>query len=83
MLPSCRQVLVYDIDGLIEGCSKKDISAMHKGTSKKRRILKFHDPEISDDADFWTNTVMTKDSITRYTEYKNPQAKIKIKTLEF
>lgn len=82
MLPSCRQVLVYDIDGLIEGCSKKDISAMHKGTSKKRRIQKFHDPEHSD-KDFWTSTVMTKDSITRYTEYKNPQAKIKIKTLEF
>ena len=82
MLPSCRQVLVYDIDGLIEGCSKKDISAMHKGTSKKRRIQKFHDPENSD-KDFWTSTVMTKDSITRYTEYKNPQAKIKIKTLDF
>ena len=55
---------------------------MHKGTSKKRRIQKFHDPENSD-KDFWTSTVMTKDSITRYTEYKNPQAKIKIKTLEF
>ena len=83
ILPSCRRVLVYDIDGLIKGCSKKDISAMHQGTSKKRRILKFSDPEKGDGVDFWTDTVMTKDSITRYTEYKNPLAKIKIKTLDF
>ena len=68
ILPSCRQVLVYDIDGLIKGCSKKDIAAMKKGTSKKRRLLKFCDPEKGDDVNFWTDTVMTKDSITRYTE---------------
>ena len=56
---------------------------MHKGISKKRRILKFSNPEKGDGVDFWTDTVMTKYSLTRYTEYKNPQAKIKIKTLDF
>ena len=74
---------MYDIDGLIKGCSKKDISAMQKGTSKIRRILKFRDPEKGDGVDFWTDTVMSKYTLTRYTEYKNPLAKIKIKTFDF
>ena len=69
MLPSSRQVLVYNIDGLIKGCTKKDISAMFKGTSKK--------------ANFCIDTVMNKDSITRYTECKLPDAKLQIKKLNF
>ena len=83
MLESGNQVLVYNIDGLIKGCTKKDISAMFKGTSKKRRILEIPDPERDDDAIFCEHTVMNKDSITKYTEYKHPEAKIKIKKLDF
>ena len=83
MLPSSRQVLVYNIDGLIKGCTKKDISAMFKGTSKKRRILEIQDPKRDNDANFCIDTVMNKDSITRYTECKLPDAKLQIKKLNF
>ena len=88
MLPSSRHVLVYNIDGLIKGCTKKDISAMFEGMSKKRRILEILDPERDnererDNANVCTDTVMNKDSITVYAEYKHPVAKIKIKKLDF
>ena len=69
-------MLVYDIDGPIKGCTKKDMSAMFKGTSKKRRIFEIQNPERDNDANFCIDTVMNKDSITRNTECKLPDAKL-------
>ena len=84
MVTSCRSVLVYDIDALIKGFTADDVSAIKMGIStKKMRILEYQDPDMEDDDNWSTYTAMNKFSITRYTEYKYPIAKIKIKKLDF